>query len=183
MLSATLSPLRGPRLGGLRHTQRSFFGQRTHRLGDELVADVAHRADERLALRAELRAQTSYVYVDRAGAAEVVVAPDLLQQLRTGEDPAGMLREVFEQLELLEGQVERRSADARLVGRLVDGEVTGADLLRPVGLPLRRGPAERESPPGLRLRRSGAVEHHVVEAPVGGDRGETALGHDGEKRR
>src|SRR4051812_32216683 len=40
---------------------------------DEAVANVAHRADERLVVRAELRAQPADVDVHRAGAAEVVV--------------------------------------------------------------------------------------------------------------
>src|SRR4051794_13603958 len=119
MLSATLSPLPAPRLGGFRHTQRCFFGQRGDGLGDELVADVAHRADERLALRTELRAQASYMYVDSAGAAEVVVAPDLLQQLGAGEDPARVLCEALQPLELLERPAARRSPDARLVPRPV----------------------------------------------------------------
>src|SRR5687767_13860353 len=73
----------------------------------ELVADVAHGADEGLVLGAELGAQPAHVDVDGAGAAEVVVAPDLLQQLGAGEHPAGVLREVLEELELLVGQVER----------------------------------------------------------------------------
>src|SRR5436309_4105229 len=86
-------------------------GQRIDGLYDELVADVADRADEAFALRPELRAQPAYVHVDGAGAAEVVVTPDLLQQLRAGEDPARMLGEELEQLELLERQVERPAAD------------------------------------------------------------------------
>jgi len=61
---------------------------------------------EGLVVRAELGAQPPDVDVDRTGAAEVVVPPDLLQQLGPGEHPARMLREVLEQLELLVGQVE-----------------------------------------------------------------------------
>src|SRR5436190_16183142 len=78
----------------------------------EPVADVAHGADQGLVLGAELGAQPPDVDVDRAGAAEVVVTPDLLQQLRTGKDPARMLGEELEQLELLEGEVERAAAEA-----------------------------------------------------------------------
>src|SRR4051794_23030293 len=182
MLSATLSPLQGPRLGGFRHTQHCFFRQRGDGLGDELVADVAHRADERFTLRAELRAQAPYMYVDSAGAAEVVVAPHLLQQLGAGEDPAGVLREVLQQLELLERQVERRPTDARLVRRLVDAEVARSDLLGAVGLALGRDPAQGEPHAGLDLRWAGAIEEDVVEAPVGGDGRETAFGDDGDER-
>src|SRR5690242_9052331 len=57
----------------------------------EPVADVAHGADPGLVLGAEHRAQPPDVDVDRTRAAEVVVAPDLLEQLRPGEDPARVL--------------------------------------------------------------------------------------------
>ena len=73
----------------------------------EAVADVADGADQGLVLGPELGPEAAYVDVDGAGAAEVVVAPDLLQQLVAGEDPAGVLGEVLQQLELLERQVER----------------------------------------------------------------------------
>ena len=79
---------------------------------DEAVADVADGADVVLVLGAELGAEAAHVDVDGAGAAEVVVAPDLLEQLRAGEDAARVLGEVLQELELLEGQVERAAADA-----------------------------------------------------------------------
>src|SRR5687768_5951845 len=87
---------------------------RGRRVGDllvELVADVAHGADQGLVLGAELGAQPPHVDVDGAGATEIVVAPDLLQQLGAGEDPARVLREVLEELELLVGEVERAPAE------------------------------------------------------------------------
>src|SRR4051794_18996012 len=55
---------------------------------DELVSDVAHRADHRFVLDAELGPQPSHVDVDRACAAEVVIAPHLLNEVRAGEHPA-----------------------------------------------------------------------------------------------
>src|SRR5690242_12396447 len=64
----------------------------------EPVADVADGADQGLVLGAELGAQPPDVDVDRARAAEVVVTPDLLQQLGPGEDPARVLGEELEQL-------------------------------------------------------------------------------------
>src|SRR5688572_13729974 len=48
---------------------------------DEAVADVADGADEGFVFGAELGAEAAYVDVDRASAAEVVVAPDFLQEL------------------------------------------------------------------------------------------------------
>ena len=59
-------------------------------------------------LGAELGAQAPNVHVDCPGAPEIVVAPDFLQQLGPGEDPTRVLREVLQQLELLERQIERR---------------------------------------------------------------------------
>src|ERR1700735_1084087 len=74
---------------------------------DETIADVADRADERLMVGAELGPQAAHVHVDGPGAAEVVVAPHLLEQLGPGKDPARVLGQELQQLELLERQVER----------------------------------------------------------------------------
>ena len=94
---------------------------------DELVADLADRADHRLVLRAELGAQPPDVHVDRAGAAEVVVAPDLAQQLVAGEDPARVLGQELQQLELLVGEVERPALELGGVRVRVDGQLAGPD--------------------------------------------------------
>src|SRR6202035_5834301 len=85
--------------------------------------------DQRLVLRAELGAQPADVHVYRPRAAEVVVAPHLLQQVRPGEHPPWVLCEELEQLELLEREVEHAAAQPRRVGRLVDGQVAGPDLV------------------------------------------------------
>jgi hypothetical protein len=95
----------------------------------EPVADVAHGADQGLVLGAQLGPQPPDVDINRARAAEVVVAPDLLQQLRAGENPAGMLGEELEQFEFLEGEVEYPPAQPSRVGGLVDGQLAGADLV------------------------------------------------------
>ena len=132
---------------------------------------------------AELRAEPTYVHVDGARAAEVVVAPDLLQQLGAGEDAARVLREELEQLELLEGQVEDAGADAGRVGRLVDADRARADLGGDVGVGRAGGqPTLGETQPRLDLGRAGRVEQDVVDAPLGGDGGEAALGDDEEER-
>src|SRR5215203_833013 len=139
------------------------------RVGDllvELVADVAHGADQRLVLGAELGAQPPHVDVDGAGAAEVVVAPDLLQQLGAGEDPAGVLGEVLEELELLVGQVQRPPAQLRGVAVLVDDQLAGLGHAAVAavggggrGQPAGGGPLQ----PGVDLGGAGGVEHDVVD--------------------
>ena len=62
----------------------------------EAVADVAHRLDQLLVLRAELGAQAPDVHVDGAGAAVVVVAPQLAEELFAGEDAPPVARRVTE---------------------------------------------------------------------------------------
>ena len=159
------------------------------RVGDllvELVADVADGADHRLVLGAELGAQPPHVDVDGAGAAEVVVAPDLLQQLGAGEDPARVLGEVLEQLELLVGEVERAAAELGRVAVLVDDQLAGLGdaAVGAVGgggggQPAGGGPLQ----PGVDLGGAGGVEQDVVDAPVGRQRDQAALGEDGDQRR
>ena len=122
--------------------------------------------------------------VDGAGAAEVVVAPHLLEQLLAREHPTGVLRQELEQLELLEGQVEDPAAHLGGVGRVVDHDLAGPDDvgLRVGGLPGGVEPADRQLDPRLELGRTAGVEHDVVHAPVVGDDGETALGRDQDHR-
>src|ERR1700734_1582924 len=69
---------------------------------DEAVPDVADGADQGLVLGAELCPKPAYVHVDGPGAAEVVVSPDLLQQLGPGKNPSGVLGQELQQFEFLE---------------------------------------------------------------------------------
>ena len=75
----------------------------------------------------EFRPQTADVDVDGARAAEVVVAPDLLQQLLPGEHAAGMLGQELEQLELLECEIESAALELGRVGGVVDDEPARRD--------------------------------------------------------
>src|ERR687897_90226 len=114
------------RTRAVRATSGLDLGEGVGDFGDEPVSDVAHGPDEHLVVGAQLRAQPAHVDVHGPRAAEVVVAPDLLQQLRAGEDAARVLREVLEELELLERQVQRAAADLGGVARLVDRQVAAA---------------------------------------------------------
>ena len=149
----------------------------------EAIADVADRADERLVVGAELGAQTADVDVDRACAAEVVVAPDLLQQLLAGEDPAGVLGEELEELELLEREVEGAVLELGGVGRVVDDEAArGDDVALVVAVAGRGDAADAEPQASLELGGAGGGEDDVVHAPVGRGDGEAAFGQDQDQR-
>src|SRR5262249_25856185 len=115
----------------------------------EPVADVAHGADQGLMFGAEFGSQPPDVNVNRAGAAEVGVAPDLLEQLRAGKDPARMLGEELQQLEFLEGEVEHAAAQPGRVGCLVDGQFARADLVRRLGDRGGGAAADGQPDPGL----------------------------------
>src|SRR5215469_4622350 len=98
--------------------------------GDEPVAHVADGADQRFVLRAELGAKPPDMDVDSSGTAEVVVAPDLLEQLGSAEHPAWMLRQKLQQLELLERQIQRPAVNASRVRGFVDDQPARADFVR-----------------------------------------------------
>src|SRR3990170_6400320 len=95
-------------------------------LGGEAVADVAHGLDEDARARLDLAAQTADVDVDGAGAAEVLVAPDTVEQRLAREHLAAVRHQKAQQLELLEREAHRLLADEDLVVRQVDHEVTAA---------------------------------------------------------
>ncbi len=118
-------------------------------------------------LRAEFGPQPAHVDVDRPGTSVVVITPHLLQELSTGEDSARMLREVLQQLEFLEGELERTASQLGRVGGLVHRQVAGPDDTGFRGTAGGRDPTDREPQPCLDLSGSGAVEDHVIDAPVG----------------
>ena len=94
------------------------------------------------------------MHVDGAGAAEEVVAPHLLQQLRAGEHPACVLRQILEQLELLVGEVERATTQPGGVGALVDDEFAEIDLARALLIGSTAATPDEQSQPGVDLGRA-----------------------------
>src|SRR6266536_4487541 len=81
----------------------------------QLVADASNRGDHRFVLGAQLGSEPADVDVDRAGAAEEVVAPHFLQELGPGRYPTRPGGKEAQQLEFLVGQVEWPRAQADLV--------------------------------------------------------------------
>ena len=75
----------------------------------ELVAQAAHgrQADRVGRVGLDLGAQALDVDVEGLGVADVVGAPDAVDQLAAGEHAAGVAQEVLEQLELLERELRR----------------------------------------------------------------------------
>ena len=127
--------------------------------GQQLVADATDGGDHRLVLGAELGPEAADVDVHGAGAAEEVVAPDLLEELGPGRDPARPGGQEPQQLELLVGQVERPPAQADLVGDGVDDQVADPD--GGVGVGHHRALGQQPQP-GLDLGRPGAGQDDVV---------------------
>src|SRR5919201_2929853 len=84
------------------------------------IPDASHRLDQMLVLGSELGAKPPDVHDDRPRAPVEVVAPDLAQQRGPGEDPARLLREEPQQLELLERQIERPARGRHAVGLGID---------------------------------------------------------------
>jgi hypothetical protein len=66
------------------------------RRNDKPIANIPNRANQSLVLGAEFCPQPPHVNINGSGPAEVVVTPNLLQQLRPGEYSTGMLRQIFE---------------------------------------------------------------------------------------
>src|SRR5829696_4624890 len=141
----------------------------------QLVADATDGGDHRLVLGAELGPEAADVDVHGAGAAEEVVAPDLLEELGPSRDPARPGGQEPQQLELLVGQVERPAAQADLVGDGVDDQVADPDGGVGVG---RHRPLGEQPDPGLDLGRAGRGEDEVGGAPVALEPGQAGLGHD-----
>src|ERR1022692_1019904 len=146
---------------------------------DKTVPDVADGSDQQLVLDAELGPQPADMHIDRAGAAEVVVAPYFLEQLRPGEHPGRVLGEELQQLEFLEGQVQRAAAQPCQVAGFVDDEIAAADL---AGSGQHRDCPAADGKPEPRVDFAGArgVQDHVIRAPVSGDGGPAAFGHHGK---
>src|SRR5690606_5903048 len=157
--------LRRRALGGLLLRRALLLGR------VEPVADVAHRADQLLVLRAELGAQAPHVHVHGAGAAVVVVAPDLLEQLGAGEHAARVLHEVLEELELLVREVDGAAAQPGRVPARVDRELARGDLLLRLLGRAARGALHDEAQARLHLGRGGGLEQQVVRAPLVRDDG------------
>ncbi|MPM34156.1 hypothetical protein SDC9_80738 [bioreactor metagenome] len=145
-------------------------------LRDQAVADVADGADDALVLGAQLGPQPPDVDVDRTGTAEVVVAPDVGEELLAAEHPPGVLQQVLQQLELGVGEIQRLAVDRRRVAGVVDGHAARGDHLVAAD---RRG---HQAQPRLELGRPGAGQHEVVEPPVGGQGGQPALRGDQQDR-
>ena len=95
----------------------------------------------------------------------------------------GMLGQELDQLELLERQLEVALADPGDVRRLVDRQAPAAHDRLPGRGGDREGDLSAGEPdPGIDLGRSGRGQDDVVDAPVGGDRGQAALGDDEDDR-
>src|SRR5437879_3365188 len=70
------------------------------------ISDAAHRDDLERGAAGELLAQPAHVDVDGLGVADIVVAPDLLQQVATRVHPSRVGEEEGEKVELARRQLD-----------------------------------------------------------------------------
>ena len=94
--------------------------------------------------------------VDSSRVAEVIEAPDLVEQLVAGEDAVVVRREEVKKLQLLRGDVDRLALELQLVLLAADLYVVELDRLVVVLVVVRRVTAEDSLDSGgklLRLKR------------------------------
>src|SRR5690606_32273459 len=90
----------------------------------DLVADAAHRLDERaVEATVNLVAQVVDVDIDHVRERVEVVLPDSIDDLRAGERPPGVAHEVLEQGELFRCEFDHLPAAARLMPEEIEREV------------------------------------------------------------
>ena len=75
----------------------------------------------------DLLPEPTDVYIHSARIAGIVIAPDFVQELLSGEDLALVLRQENQKVELLAVQVERGAAQGCLVAGQVNLQVTDAE--------------------------------------------------------
>ncbi len=121
-------------------------GRRSAHAGRTALSDVAHRADRRFMLGAEFGRNRR---ASAVGCPEVM-PPYFVQQLR--EHPAGMLRQVFRQLELFVGEIQRAATRPGGVGAFVDHQLTPRLTLPRLSWSARS--PRRPRPPAAVWRRS-----------------------------
>src|SRR5579875_3511703 len=111
----------------------------------EAVADAAHGGDERRprGVRLDLRAQALHVDVERLRVADVVEAPDAVDQAVARHHPARVEEEVLEQLELLEGEAHLLAPYGALVAVEVEADAGDLEHVAGRGRSRRRALARR----------------------------------------
>src|SRR2546426_8100876 len=116
-------------------------------LPDELVAGAVDGQDvlRLVGCALELLAQLRHEVVDRARGRRLLVAPDLIEDLFSGDDLAGVADQIPEQIELARREVDALSGAVRLVGAEVDLDVADAAGLD-AGRPPARAPQDGAYP-------------------------------------
>ena len=122
----------------------------------------------------DLGAEPLDVHVERLGVAEVVRAPDPVDEHVAREHPARVRQQELEQLELLERQRGDLAAHPDLVARGVDPHVADLELVGPVdlvGVDVARHPAQRGAHARDQLAQAERLRHVVVGADFEPDDG------------
>ena len=117
----------------------------------------------------DLLADPANVHVDRPCVADVVDAPQPLQYLVAGEDPAAMRHEQREQLERPGLELDRLAAALQGVARQVQLQVAGDDALRPRLAGACAGPSQHRPHSRQQLPHAEGLDHVVVRAQLKAD--------------
>ena len=127
--------------------------------------------DQRRIEAVDLLAQVADVGLDDVGIAVEVVVPHVVEDLALGQDPAGVLEQVPQQVELGGRQLDERALAPDLVGLVVHLEVREREPLAVHG---GYGAAQHGVDPGHELVEAEGLGHVVV-AP-GGESPDLVLG-------
>ena len=73
------------------------------------------------------------MHIDRARVAEVVKAPDIVQELCAGKDPVRALGQEIQQLDLLGRRIDMLARDDEFVSLLIDDQVVKGQLAAVIG--------------------------------------------------
>ncbi|CFR89213.1 Uncharacterised protein [Mycobacterium tuberculosis] len=133
-------------------------------------------------LGAEFGPQPPHVHINSPGAPEEVIPPYFVQQLRPSEHPAGMLRQVFQQLELFVGEIQRAATQPGGVGAFVDHQLAQAHLAQTLLVSQISAPANHQPQSGVDLSGPGAEQQDLVQPPVSADRHQPAFAHHRQYR-
>src|SRR5438105_3144779 len=141
----------------------------TRRLSDtsllpQDVPHAPHRVQEPwLAAGLGLAPQVTHVHTEGIGGGTEVIAPHVLEDLRAGQDLAGVAEEELEEEELRFGQLDRPVAPTHLVGPRVEHQICEPQRLT---LSVLTRPTKQRPQAGLELPQGKRFDQVVIRSGI-----------------